>query len=480
MEQFFDETELGNSFNGDDETFKSTSKSANKPERSFSSGFDCNICLDSVQDPVVTLCGHLYCWPCIYKWIHHQNTPSEETLEKKTPKCPVCKTEISQKTIVPLYGRGQASVNEEKSPSLEELAIPPRPPTPRYGAVGEPAGPLLSRRGFHQRAPPPLSMPDRGGVDLATVVMSPSPTIGMLGEMVSGRILGDLETPLFATPNSYNLAGVSTRRARRQATEADRLLSRIYTFLFCCLILFDHSEPYISRMAMQTTPQNTINGDHDKSMAKGTIDESETSVVTGNFECNICLDSVQDPVVTLCGHLYCWPCIYKWIQHQNTSSSETLENQKAQCPICKSEVSQKTIVPLYGPLGQTTNIGVGSVIPPRPPTSGYQQLAMPAQQRSRLGYRQHAPPPLAMPAGSGGGGMTVVVPSPTIGMLGEMVCGRILGELGSPLFGTPNSYNISGMSTRRERWHTTQVDKSLSRIYIFLFCGVILSLLLFT
>ncbi|CAH8279553.1 unnamed protein product [Arabidopsis lyrata] len=25
--------------------------------------FDCNICLETAHDPVVTLCGHLYCWP---------------------------------------------------------------------------------------------------------------------------------------------------------------------------------------------------------------------------------------------------------------------------------------------------------------------------------------------------------------------------------------------------------------------------------
>eukprot|EP00592_Proboscia_alata_P005065 CAMPEP_0194375024 /NCGR_PEP_ID=MMETSP0174-20130528/23479_1 /TAXON_ID=216777 /ORGANISM="Proboscia alata, Strain PI-D3" /LENGTH=722 /DNA_ID=CAMNT_0039154947 /DNA_START=111 /DNA_END=2279 /DNA_ORIENTATION=- len=31
--------------------------------------FDCNICLESVVEPVVTLCGHLYCWPCLYKWL---------------------------------------------------------------------------------------------------------------------------------------------------------------------------------------------------------------------------------------------------------------------------------------------------------------------------------------------------------------------------------------------------------------------------
>ncbi len=32
-----------------------------------SSAFECNICYEIAQSPVVTLCGHLYCWPCLYR-----------------------------------------------------------------------------------------------------------------------------------------------------------------------------------------------------------------------------------------------------------------------------------------------------------------------------------------------------------------------------------------------------------------------------
>ncbi len=29
------------------------------------------------------------------------------------------------------------------------------------------------------------------------------------------------------------------------------------------------------------------------------------------FECAICMETAKEPIVTKCGHLYCWPCIYE-------------------------------------------------------------------------------------------------------------------------------------------------------------------------
>ncbi|KEH39123.1 putative aminoacyltransferase, E1 ubiquitin-activating enzyme [Medicago truncatula] len=86
--------------------------SAEGSNRNCSSGFDCNICLENVQDPVVTLCGHLYCWPCIYKWLNTRNEKSQ---------CPVCKLEISESTLVPLYGRGKTTSTSKG------IVVPPRP-----------------------------------------------------------------------------------------------------------------------------------------------------------------------------------------------------------------------------------------------------------------------------------------------------------------------------------------------------------------
>ncbi|KAL4573106.1 hypothetical protein LXL04_019900 [Taraxacum kok-saghyz] len=216
MEQYTQESVPQNSFIKDNETssdkWKSLTESIDDFENNPSSGFDCNICLDSVQDPVVTLCGHLYCWPCIYKWIQHQNT-SPETPKKHKPQCPVCKQDISQKTLVPLYGRDQTTKPESDDKGLDlGMVIPRRPLSPSCGAV---------RSATEQ-------VNDRGHQLQTQFVINPtSPTTGMLGEMVYGGVFGNTQTSLYAYPNSYNLVAVSTQRARRHAIQADRSLGRI-------------------------------------------------------------------------------------------------------------------------------------------------------------------------------------------------------------------------------------------------------------
>ncbi|CAN1160940.1 E3 ubiquitin-protein ligase RMA1H1 [Linum perenne] len=187
-----------------------------------SDSFDCNICLDPVHDPVVTLCGHLYCWPCIYRWLHSSAAAEEEEFEKPVYRrqCPVCKSEISQSALIPLFGRGQGSGGNNSSTGD---VIPRRPSAPPPETIfrrqsrrrGLDLGMDLQQRRYYD-----------GGLDLGLSGRVPIPVVGMLEEIVFS---GGGETAAF------RVAGGG--RARRQMVEADRSLGRVCFFLCCCVFM---------------------------------------------------------------------------------------------------------------------------------------------------------------------------------------------------------------------------------------------------
>ncbi|KAK7259558.1 hypothetical protein RIF29_25167 [Crotalaria pallida] len=94
--------------------------------------FDCNICLDLAKDPVVTCCGHLFCWPCLYRWLH---------LHSDAKECPVCKGEVTLKNVTPIYGRGNNVRIPEEDATLK---IPLRPHARRVESLRQ----TLQRNGF--------------------------------------------------------------------------------------------------------------------------------------------------------------------------------------------------------------------------------------------------------------------------------------------------------------------------------------------
>jgi len=99
---------------------KTSKKRKNVEEGGGSEGsvFDCNICLDLAKNPVVTCCGHLFCWPCLYRWLHLRSS--------QTKACPVCKGEVTDKNAIPIYG-GENNVEVRHEDSSSTLQIPSRP-----------------------------------------------------------------------------------------------------------------------------------------------------------------------------------------------------------------------------------------------------------------------------------------------------------------------------------------------------------------
>jgi hypothetical protein len=90
--------------------------------------FECNICLDTASEPVLTPCGHLFCWPCIFQWME-----SDRSMRNA---CPVCKSGISTSKLIPIYTR---SVTKDPRQNIPRRPVPARAPepTPRPSVVHE-------------------------------------------------------------------------------------------------------------------------------------------------------------------------------------------------------------------------------------------------------------------------------------------------------------------------------------------------------
>uniref|UniRef100_A0A5B7BPG9 E3 ubiquitin-protein ligase RMA n=1 Tax=Davidia involucrata TaxID=16924 RepID=A0A5B7BPG9_DAVIN len=126
------------------ESGESTTRPPQSPSCSGNNGsndagdFECNICFELAQDPIVTLCGHLYCWPCLYRWLH---------LHSHSQECPVCKALIQEEKLVPLYGRGKTPTDprSKRNPGVD---IPNRPAGQRPETAPPPEANNFFQHGF--------------------------------------------------------------------------------------------------------------------------------------------------------------------------------------------------------------------------------------------------------------------------------------------------------------------------------------------
>uniref|UniRef100_A0A1J3JY91 E3 ubiquitin-protein ligase RMA n=1 Tax=Noccaea caerulescens TaxID=107243 RepID=A0A1J3JY91_NOCCA len=239
LDQYFEDAAVPGELYGEGAfCFKNT-----KPEEpiavsvpSDDSNFDCNICLESVQEPVVTLCGHLFCWPCIHKWLNVQSDEYQRHRE-----CPVCKSKVSHSTLVPLYGRGRCSNTHENSKSG---SVPRRPVGPVY-RIEMPNSPYTSSTDLRLSQRVHFDNPQGGYYPVSGVLNSNSlsysavldPVMVMVGEMVATRLFGTRVMDRFAYPDTYNLAGTSGPRMRRRIMQADESMGRIFFFSMCCVAL---------------------------------------------------------------------------------------------------------------------------------------------------------------------------------------------------------------------------------------------------
>ncbi|KAK3154733.1 hypothetical protein QOZ80_2BG0194470 [Eleusine coracana subsp. coracana] len=200
--------------------------------------FDCNICLDAAADPVVTLCGHLYCWPCIYEWLRPEtDADAESRSSARRQFCPVCKAAVTPNALVPLYGRG-SSARPEKPPR-GVLSIPRRPAVPQSDQHHHHQ---QQRNVQPDRPGPPRGRHHAGAAEFDLVFPPPFRDRAMTHSMMAGGLAmaalpwvlrGQEQPPSMYFPSPYHL----TPSQRRQHVELERSLHQIWLFLFLLVLL---------------------------------------------------------------------------------------------------------------------------------------------------------------------------------------------------------------------------------------------------
>ncbi|CAN6894895.1 unnamed protein product, partial [Brassica oleracea] len=179
--------------------------------------------ISSAHDPVVTLCGHLFCWPCIYKWLHVKLSPV--SIDHHQNNCPVCKSSVAVTSLVPLYGRGMSLFSSKKQNS--ELTDIPRRPGPSTFTTQPSLSPT-----FHNHRYSPRAFTTTESTDLASAVMMSFlyPVIGMFGDLVYTRIFGTF-TNTVAQP-------YQNQRMMQHEKSLNRVSISLFFCFLICLLLF--------------------------------------------------------------------------------------------------------------------------------------------------------------------------------------------------------------------------------------------------
>ncbi|KAK6232300.1 hypothetical protein QQP08_016505 [Theobroma cacao] len=183
--------------------------------------FDCNICLDLAREPVVTCCGHLFCWSCLYRWLHVHSDAKE---------CPVCKGEVTAKTLTPIYGRANITHEPEEDSGLK---IPPRPSARRVDSLRQtiqrtalnlPVEEMIRRLGSRfdltrDLTPPREANGARETTERANSILNRILTSrGLRGEQNTGVSLDDVDlTPSSTTGNEVMSSRVHSLYLQRQS-----------------------------------------------------------------------------------------------------------------------------------------------------------------------------------------------------------------------------------------------------------------------
>jgi len=59
------------------------------------------------------------------------------------------------------------------------------------------------------------------------------------------------------------------------------------------------------------------------------------------YDCPVCLYPPVCPRIIPCGHVICWPCVYRYFSTRKNKSMVVITKQNAPCPVCQIQVELK-------------------------------------------------------------------------------------------------------------------------------------------
>ncbi|KAJ7529999.1 hypothetical protein O6H91_15G074400 [Diphasiastrum complanatum] len=191
--------------------------------------FDCNICLELAQDPVVTLCGHLFCWPCLHRWVKSRIGSNKD--------CPVCKAIVKEDKVVPLYGRGKVGSVDPRSKAVPGVDIPHRPSGQRPDAARHPE---------QQHQPYGFTFVAGSGIPVTAARfgnITLSAGFGLFPSLFGFHLHGydGTGTPSgfhFRIPGNHRPAASPSNQYQQQEVILSRILLFLGCFVIVCLIFF--------------------------------------------------------------------------------------------------------------------------------------------------------------------------------------------------------------------------------------------------
>ncbi|OEL16731.1 hypothetical protein BAE44_0022248 [Dichanthelium oligosanthes] len=248
--------------------------------------------------------------PIVYAWLDGHSTDAEEDTDAPEP-APVGSANVSRRLVAASGLEG-----DDLTPWVERSVRPGR--VAAAAAAGNGAG--------------------GGGMEMVSA--------SILRRSIRGAAAIEAETPELrfqrviqvSQQHSIVRTGSATRSQRAASPEADRLVWAIQR----------------THNSLEAARRQKLDGD--KAGGKGAAKKDGSCECSSSFECNICLDPAKEPVLTPCGHLFCWPCLYQWLHAHSTHS---------ECPVCKGEVLEVDVTPIYGRGGEEGD-SANLDMPPRP------------------------------------------------------------------------------------------------------------------